>query len=92
MPALAEWLDAALLAREKWPGFGDALAHAASAGRAHRPRLEGPAWSRLAYDEMLAGQLALALVRAHMRRRGGRARAHDARLQAKVAGGAAVPN
>jgi ATP-dependent DNA helicase RecG len=33
---------------------------------------EGPAWSRLAYDEMLAGQLALGLVRAHMRRRGGR--------------------
>jgi len=84
VPVLGEWLDAALLAREKWPGFGDAL-------RAlHRPAeptdlaVEGPAWSRLAYDEMLAGQLALALVRAHMRRRGGRARAHDARLQAKV--------
>jgi ATP-dependent DNA helicase RecG len=84
VPALAEWLDAALLAREKWPGFGDALR------TLHRPAepadlaIEGPAWSRLAYDEMLAGQLALALVRAHMRRRGGRARAHDARLQAKV--------
>jgi ATP-dependent DNA helicase RecG len=84
VPVLGEWLDASLLAREKWPGFGDAL-------RAlHRPAeptdlaLEGPAWSRLAYDEILAGQLALALVRAHMRRRGGRARAHDARLQAKV--------
>jgi ATP-dependent DNA helicase RecG len=84
VPVLAEWLDAALLAREKWPGFGDALR------TLHRPAepadlaMEGPAWSRLAYDEMLAGQLALALVRAHMRRRGGRARAHDARLQAKV--------
>jgi ATP-dependent DNA helicase RecG len=84
VPALAEWLDATLLAREKWPGLGDALR------TLHRPAepadlaMEGPAWSRLAYDEMLAGQLALALVRAHMRRRGGRARAHDARLQAKV--------
>jgi ATP-dependent DNA helicase RecG len=84
VPALAEWLDAALLAREKWPGFGAAL------HKLHRPAepadlsWEGPAWSRLAYDEMLAGQLALALVRAHMRRRGGRARAHDSRLQAKV--------
>jgi ATP-dependent DNA helicase RecG len=84
VPALAEWLDTALLAREKWPGFGDAL------HTLHRPAepadlsWEGPAWSRLAYDEMLAGQLALALVRAHMRRRGGRARAHDSRLQAKV--------
>ena len=84
VPVLGEWLDAALLAREKWLGFGDAL------GMLHRPAeptdlaMEGPAWSRLAYDEMLAGQVALALVRAHMRRRGGRARAHDARLQAKV--------
>ncbi len=84
VPTLAEWLDAALLAREKWPGFGEALR------TLHRPAeptdlaWEGPAWSRLAYDEMLAGQLALALVRAHMRRRGGRARTHDQRLQAKV--------
>jgi ATP-dependent DNA helicase RecG len=31
------------------------------------------AWSRLAYDEFLAGQLALALVRAHLRRPAGRA-------------------
>jgi ATP-dependent DNA helicase RecG len=84
VPALPEWLDAALLAREKWPGFGEALR------TLHRPAeptdlaMEGPAWSRLAYDELLAGQLALALVRAHMRRRGGRARAHAARLQGKV--------
>src|SRR5260370_827600 len=34
---------------------------------------EGLAWSRLAYDEFLAGQLALALVRAHLRRPAGRA-------------------
>ena len=33
---------------------------------------ENPAWTRLAYDELLAGQLALALVRAHMRRQAGR--------------------
>jgi ATP-dependent DNA helicase RecG len=84
VPALPEWLDPALLAREKWPSFVEALR------TLHRPAEpsdlapEGPAWSRLAYDEMLAGQLALALVRAHMRRRGGRARTHDARLQDKV--------
>jgi ATP-dependent DNA helicase RecG len=84
VPLLAEWLDPAFIAREKWPGFGDALR------TLHRPAepsdlaLEGPARSRLAYDEMLAGQLALALVRAHLRRRGGRARLHDSRVQAKV--------
>jgi ATP-dependent DNA helicase RecG len=33
---------------------------------------DGKAWSRLAYDELLASQLALALVRAHLRRHAGR--------------------
>jgi ATP-dependent DNA helicase RecG len=89
VPALPEWLDPALLAREKWPSFADALR------TLHRPAepadlaWQGPAWSRLAYDEMLAGQLALALVRAHMGRRGGRARHHTADLQAKIT--AALP-
>jgi len=66
VPSLDEWLDPALLAREKWPAFADAIR------TLHRPvdpsdlAWSGPAWSRLAYDEMLAGQLALALTRAHM--------------------------
>ncbi len=84
VPALPEWLDPTLLAREKWPSFAEALR------TLHRPAepadltWEGPAWSRLAYDEMLAGQLALALVRAQMGRRGGRARHHKADLQEKI--------
>ena len=60
------------LARERFAAFADALRSV------HRPAEpadilpEGPAWSRLAYDELLAGQLALALVRAHLRRPAGR--------------------
>ncbi len=57
----------------------------------HRPAApddllpESPAWSRLAYDELLAGQLALALVRAHMRRPAGpRHRRRAARLREKL--------
>src|SRR5262249_7428489 len=58
--------------------------------RLHRPQQpddvlpEGPFWSRLAYDEVLAGQLALALVRAHMRRQGGRRNAGDGRLRSRI--------
>jgi ATP-dependent DNA helicase RecG len=84
VPALPEWLDPALVAREQWPSFADALR------TLHRPAepadlsWEGPAWSRLAYDEMLAGQLALALVRAQMGRRSGRIRQHKADLQARI--------
>ena len=73
IPELPEWQEPGWVARERFPTFGEAL------GILHRPRdpadvlPEGLAWSRLAYDELLAGQLALALVRAHLRRPAGRA-------------------
>src|SRR5262249_40853190 len=81
MPQLPEWQDGAFLAQRGSPSFADAL-------RAlHRPveptgtAPEGPSWSRLAFDELLAGQLALALVRAHSRRQAGRQNAGDGRLR-----------
>ncbi len=77
IPALPEWLDPAFKAREHFADFAAALA------TLHRPAEpgdllpEGLAWSRLAYDELLASQLALSLVRARMRRMGGRRRADE---------------
>jgi ATP-dependent DNA helicase RecG len=47
---------------------------------------ENPAWSRLAYDEFLAGQLALGLLRAHARRPAGRSTAGDGGLRKKIIG------
>src|SRR5437660_3104663 len=70
---MPEWQEPSWVARERFPSFADALR------LLHRPNdpadilPEGLAWSRLAYDEFLAGQLALALVRAHLRRPAGRA-------------------
>ena len=68
LPALAEWHDPALLRREGWPGFADALraVQAPEAPPGATPR------RRLAYDELLANQLALALVRGRVRARAGR--------------------
>ena len=68
IPDLPEWHDPALLRRESWPGFRDAL-HAI-----HLPdTLPGEApRARLAYDEMLAHQLALAWTRTRNRTRPGR--------------------
>jgi ATP-dependent DNA helicase RecG len=88
-PALPEWHDAALLAQRAWPGWRAAL------NEAHRPMalaaLEPatPARTRLAYDELLANQLGLALVRARQRRARGRALAGDGALRVRVA--AALP-
>ncbi len=84
VPDLAEWQDPAWIARERLPAFAQALRSV------HRPAApedilpEGPAWSRLAYDELLAGQLALALVRAHLRRPAGRATAGAGELRKKL--------
>jgi ATP-dependent DNA helicase RecG len=67
---LPEWQDAAWLKSMDFPSFSDALQ------RLHAPQsvedVTGatPALARLAYDELLANQLALALVRDHTRRAG----------------------
>ena len=84
LPDLPEWQDPAWVARERFPPFAVALR------TLHRPAEpadvapEGFAWSRLAYDEFLAGQLALALVRAHVRRPAGRATPGTGQLRKKL--------
>jgi ATP-dependent DNA helicase RecG len=84
IPALPEWQDAAWVAREQFPSFADALRHLHRPSQPHDIALESPAWTRLAYDELLAGQLALALLRAHMRRQSGRGTASEGRLRARI--------
>jgi ATP-dependent DNA helicase RecG len=83
-PHLPEWQDEAWLHRSRWPGFSNALSELHHPARPADVQPEGPAWSRLAYDELLAGQLALALVRAHQRRQPGRGSSGEGRLRAKV--------
>jgi ATP-dependent DNA helicase RecG len=89
IPDLPEWQDAAWLKRNDFPSFGVAL------HRVHHPQTpqdlepQQPAWSRLAYDELLAGQLALALLRGHMRKRAGRGSSAEGQLRAKIV--AALP-
>jgi ATP-dependent DNA helicase RecG len=82
LPALPEWQDGAWLARQRWPSFGDALR------RLHRPEteadsgLDAPARRRLAYDELLANQLALGLLRRRSER--GRALKATGQLRQRV--------
>jgi ATP-dependent DNA helicase RecG len=83
VPALPEWQDAAWLARSNFPTFADAL-H--DVHRPPQPEVSpaNTAWSRLAYDEFLAGQLALGLVRAHARRPRGRKSTGDGTLRKRI--------
>jgi ATP-dependent DNA helicase RecG len=84
LPDLPEWQDDAWVARERFPAFAEALRHLHRPAEPHDITPESPAWTRLAYDELLAGQLALALVRAHMRRQAGRGSASEGRMRSHV--------
>jgi len=84
LPQLPEWIEADVLSRCGFPALGEALQ------RIHFPKEmadvlpEAPFWSRLAYDELLAGQLALALVRAQLRRPAGHRHAGDGTLRNRI--------
>jgi ATP-dependent DNA helicase RecG len=84
LPPLAEWQDPAYRERQGWPDFATALR------TAHAPRSEAdlsltaPSRMRLAYDEVLANQLALGLIRQNLRARPGRALSGDGRLRRAV--------
>ena len=84
IPMLPEWQDEAWLKQQDFPSFAEALQHLHRPAELNDVRPESPAWSRLAYDELLAGQLALALVRAHQRRQPGRGSSGEGILRAKV--------
>ena len=83
-PELAEWIDPALLSRERWPGWQAAVqaAHAPQGPDDLRP--EAPARARLAYDEFFAHQVTLSLARTAFRRGKGRPSTGTGALAARV--------
>lgn len=83
-PDLPEWIDPALRAREGWPDWQAAIraAHTPAGAAALAPT--DPARARLAYDELFAHQLTLALARQTLRRGKGRASRGDGHLRDKV--------
>ncbi len=86
LPVLPEWLEAAALSRGRWAPWAEALRAAHSPEAADDLDPASPARQRLAYDELLANQLALALVRARMRRAKGRPLKGSGALRAALAG------
>lgn len=85
LPDLPEWIDASLRSRERFPSFGEAMRQVHAPAQPEDVLPESPARRRLAYDELLSGQLALALVRARMRRHAGRSLAGDGSLRRRLA-------
>ncbi|MBS0235370.1 MAG: ATP-dependent DNA helicase RecG [Proteobacteria bacterium] len=89
VPEFPEWQEAQWLKARDWPAFKDAV------NRVHQPSdaqdvSSGAApWQRLAYDELLAGQLAFALVRRNLKTERGRRLSGNGDIRAKIA--AALP-
>ena len=83
---LAEWIDNSLIKKRKWPTWDAAI------DTAHHPQdyadtvLTHPARERLAYDELFAHQLMLALVRQKMRKTKGIASKPTGDLQKIILG------
>ena len=73
LPALDEWADRGLVEQRRWAAWPEAvrIAHAPAGPEDTVPAAS--ARQRLAYDELLANQLALAVMRRAMRRHRGRA-------------------
>ena len=86
VPDLPEWLDAAHGKRANWPSFREALTalHRPDEARLAEQGEDSAALARLSYDEFLANQLALALVRRSLRQTRGIGRKFHGVLKAKI--------
>jgi ATP-dependent DNA helicase RecG len=84
LPALPEWQDDAWVSRERMPAFVDALKHLHHPNEPEDVLPESRAWTRLAYDELLAGQLALRLMREHMQEQHGRGTSSEGEMRQRV--------
>lgn len=85
LPPIPEWQDAAWLKRNEFHDFSQSLRLLHQPPDVSGIGSEAKARRRLAYDELLASQLALALVRAVRKRSAGRVNSGDGRLVASLA-------
>lgn len=84
VPDLAEWQDASWLKQRGWPSFRDALRRLHHPDDAADVSAGSTPLQRLAYDELLANQLALAIVRESFKAQRGRPVKGDGRLRERI--------
>jgi len=84
VPIIPEWINKDRRTLMGWPGFSEALKHIHAPQRPAEGDIVSPSRMRLAYDEYLAGQLALNLVRSTLVRDTGIARTFTGLLTDRV--------
>jgi ATP-dependent DNA helicase RecG len=83
-PDLPEWIEPSVIAERGWPGWRPAVAAAHAPATPAELDPSAPARERLAYDELFAHQITLALARARMKRPKGFESRGDGALRARV--------
>jgi ATP-dependent DNA helicase RecG len=83
---LPEWLEPSVVRMRGFSSFAASLRRLQAPQQPSDVAPESKSWERLAYDELLAHQLALALVRSEMRRVPGRPSRGDGRLRRVIEG------
>lgn len=86
VPELPEWQDTAWLNQKGWQPAQASIVAVHSPENEFDITAEAPARLRLAYDELLANQLALALVRRQMKRARGRSLSAPGKLREQIIG------
>lgn len=84
IPALPQWLEEHHNARMQWPEWHTALQQLHNPQNTKDLLPQCPARTRLAYDELLANQLALAMIRHHQRKLNGRSFTTNGPCRAKL--------
>ena len=86
VPDLPDWQDRPRAILRGWPGFNDALRDVHHPNTLAGVEPQAPARQRLAYDELLASQLALGLVRNRAKVDDGRPHVGDGRIANRIEG------
>jgi len=81
---LPEWQDMSVMAREGWPSWKEAVLKLHNPEKPEDLDMKCPARMRLAYDEFLANQLALVIMRQQARKKKGRILKSKGPLKAQV--------
>lgn len=84
IPDLPEWIDNAYLKQQKWDSWKECITALHSVTKVNQLSMDGPLRSRLAFDEFLAQQLAMRLIRMAMVRPKGQVFAPTHILRNKV--------
>ncbi len=84
LPEIPEWIDPGTMSQRKWPSFTEAMRKVHLPDNPGEAELWAPARQRLAYDEYLAGQITLQIVRSTMVTARGTARTFTGNATLKV--------